>query len=66
MICFSCGKSPEEIGEYITAGLENDLDPKDYVRFEEATYNPVTDHFCCTDCYIQIGMPTSPHGWKAP
>ena len=26
-------------------------------KFDEGTYHVETDLFCCTDCYIKIGMP---------
>ena len=66
MICPWCEKTPDQIQEFIDAAKENDTTPEEYVRTEEATYNPVNGHFCCTNCYIAIGMPSSPGGWKAP
>jgi hypothetical protein len=61
-----CEKTPDQIQEYIDAARENDTTPEEYVRTEEATYNPENGHFCCTACYIAIGMPSRPGGWKAP
>ncbi len=64
--CFKCGKKASEITEYIDA-CEKWQTPGQYVRSEEGTYNPRTNHFCCTRCYIDIGMPSRPGGgWKAP
>ena len=37
-----------------------------YVRNNEGTYNPENGHFLCTECYVAIGMPSSPSGWKCP
>lgn len=28
-----------------------------YVLDEEGTYNRITDHFYCDDCYIKLGQP---------
>ena len=35
------------------------MTPDRYVRIEEGTYNPETDTYACTDCYIAMGMPTA-------
>ena len=65
-VCAYCGKRPEQLGEYLDASAETGLSPDDYVREEEGTYDPATDRFCCTDCYISLGMPTRRgEGWKA-
>lgn len=71
-VCFRCGKTPEELAEYID-GAENDPStpdahetPTEWMKNNDGTYNPSTRHFCCTECYIAIGMPSSPRGWKAP
>jgi hypothetical protein len=37
-----------------------------FVISEEGTYNHLNGHFTCTRCYIEIGMPTGPAGWKCP
>ena len=64
--CIGCDKAPNEIGEYIEmAGIE-EITPEQYVRSEEGTFNPENGHFACTTCYIGMGMPSSPRGWKAP
>lgn len=39
---------------------------KEYLRYEEGTYNHENGHFLCTPCYIEAGMPSSPRGWRAP
>lgn len=67
-ICVGCNKSPEEIDEYI-AIAENYGDgttPTQFVKEEEGTYNPKNGHFTCTKCYIKMGQPSSPTGWRAP
>lgn len=57
MKCKICGKKPEQISEYITESKLANLTPSEFVRLEEGTYNPTTDLFYCTNCYIKIGMP---------
>lgn len=64
--CIGCGKAPHEIDEYIEAAAAEDMSPAGYVVVEEGTYNPENGHFACTSCYIAMGMPSSPRGWKAP
>lgn len=66
-ICFLCGKTPEEIGEYDEYAEEEGITATEYMIQEEGTYNPKHNTFCCTRCYIRLGMPTAPGGgWKAP
>jgi hypothetical protein len=63
--CAGCGRTPIEIGEYKHNG--EGLTADEFVRQEEGTYNPDTNHFACTECYIRMGMPTAAgRGWKAP
>lgn len=64
-VCIGCGRQPSEIEEYID-NPDDDQDPNAYVRREEGTYNPVNGHFACTLCYVSMGMPSSPYGWRAP
>lgn len=66
LVCIGCGKSPSELVEYSPAATGEDMDPDDYVLAEEGTLNRSNGHFACTDCYIKMGMPTAPRGWKAP
>lgn len=66
-VCIGCGKTPDELPEYFPANTGSTFtDPIQYVQHEEGTYNPANGHFACTDCYIKMGMPTTPRGWKAP
>lgn len=64
--CFNCGRLPHEIEEYVVRAHEEETTPQLYVIEEEGTYNPDNGHFCCTECYVQIGMPITEEGWKAP
>jgi hypothetical protein len=64
--CCSCGKTPAEIGEYVElAEVGEYASPDEAMRKEEGTYNPETNTFACTACYLKMGMPSSPRGWKA-
>ncbi len=64
--CIGCGKAPHEIEEYIEMAADEGMTPEQYVRLEEGTFNRENGHFCCTACYIAMGMPSRPRGWKAP
>lgn len=69
-ICFRCGRKASEIEEYQElAKAEGHADFARLIREEEGTYNPKTNTFACTPCYIAIGMPANPYprpGWVAP
>jgi hypothetical protein len=39
---------------------------ENYIITEEGTYNPLNGHFACDTCYIKIGMPSGPAGWRCP
>ena len=64
--CIGCGKAPDQIDEYTEMAALEEMTPEQYVKVEEGTYNPENGHFACTSCYIRMGMPSSPRGWKAP
>lgn len=76
--CTYCWRRPEEIDEYLPGTLEQCeagerawevgeyRSPADYVSKEEGTFNSENGHFACTECYVRIGAPSSPHGWVAP
>ena len=66
--CFRCGKPASSFGEYF-GQCDDEFTPipaADYVRQEEGTYNAATNRFACDGCYIAIGMPAGPDGWRAP
>lgn len=65
LVCFKCGRQPSEIGEYQAIALKGYCTPDDAAR-SDGTYNAQAQTFCCTDCYIRLGMPVSPGGWVAP
>jgi hypothetical protein len=68
--CVGCGKRPAELAEYVEAARPRNyglrISPDTYVRLEEGTYNPQTGRFACSSCYVAMGMPASPTGWRAP
>ena len=65
-MCADCGRHPDDIFEYARESTGEDLDPVDYVRQEEGTYNRDNGHFLCTMCYINAGQPSAAGGWVAP
>lgn len=58
MKCKVCNKEPKDIEEYVVAAKIHNTTPEEYVKNEEATYNPKTKKFFCTTCYIKVGMPS--------
>jgi hypothetical protein len=64
--CIGCDRTPDQIDEYVEAAREMEVSPWEYVRREEGTLNPDNGHFACTACYIEMGMPSSSRGWRAP
>jgi len=66
LMCIGCGKTPDELSEYVDVARSVCLTPDEYVLENEGTLNTGNGHFLCTDCYIEMGMPSSPMGWIAP
>lgn len=65
--CFRCGRPASSfIAGAMMAQDDEPISPAEYVRREEGTYNPDTNRFACDACYIAIGMPVAPDGWRAP
>lgn len=62
--CFRCGKPASSFPEYVNGDIAGDA--VHYVLAEEGTWNPATNRFACDACYIAIGMPAGPDGWRAP
>jgi len=65
-VCQGCGKRPHELFAYIAPAVVEGMTPAEWGYREEGTYNRRNGHFLCDGCYIQAGMPTSPHGWTCP
>lgn len=61
-----CGNYASQLPGVVMYAEDAGMSPADYVRREEGTYNPESNHFLCDMCYIQAGQPTSPAGWKCP
>lgn len=55
--CVGCGKSPEQLSEYIEMAEVEETTPEEFVRSDEGTYNRENGHFWCTKCYIIAGQP---------
>lgn len=64
--CVGCGKTPDELSEYVSAAHDAEMAPDEYVIKFEGTLNPNNGHFTCTKCYIELGQPATRYGWKAP
>ena len=65
--CPYCMRAAVDIPDTVMAAKENEYDSvEDFVLAEEGTYNPLNGHFACDSCYIKIGMPVAPSGWKCP
>lgn len=62
--CFRCGKPASSFSAYDDEdGIYTRVE---MVHIEEGTWNPATNRFACDGCYIAIGMPAGPNGWRAP
>ncbi|UOQ93386.1 hypothetical protein MUO14_23955 [Halobacillus shinanisalinarum] len=57
MKCIGCQKQPHELSEYVQQATVHEMSPVEYVRMDEGTYDIKTDMFCCTGCYVQLGLP---------
>lgn len=57
--CPYCDKEPNEIEEYIERATEEKTTPEQIVKTDEGTYHRNTQLFCCTACYIKVGMPVN-------
>lgn len=57
MKCPYCDRQPKDIGEYVNPAEVEEMTPEAFVKRYEGTYHTKTDLFCCTACYIKIGMP---------
>lgn len=55
--CKCCGKTPNQLSEYVDIAKEENMTPDEYVIQEEGTYNNQTGLFYCTSCYVKVGMP---------
>jgi hypothetical protein len=61
-----CNRQPDQIEEYVLYAKEDEITADEYVISYEGTYNPENGHFACTQCYIEMGMPSSATGWRMP
>jgi len=64
MMCARCRKDPIDIPEYADHAKADNMEVHNWVQLEEGTFNHKLQLFVCTLCYIAIGMPSSPRGWK--
>lgn len=66
MRCAKCNREPKDIPEYRDDYKEYGASSPDAMAREDGTFNPDSNSFVCTECYVGIGCPSSPHGWTAP
>jgi len=59
-----CERYAEDM-EYIDNWREEDETRSEYIMNNDGTYDPATGFFACDRCYIMLGQPSSPQGWKA-
>lgn len=57
MKCVNCGRTPDQIKEYIELGHKLKVHPTIAVEQEDATYDPETHYFCCGECFELLGNP---------
>jgi hypothetical protein len=62
--CPYCGRKASEIPDVVFAAEQEEINPGAFAR-EDGTYNRETNHFACNECYVKMGAPSSPSGWKA-
>lgn len=65
-ICMKCHRPPWDIPECRAMARDFQVTPDVFVRENDGTYNPASGLFACDTCYIKMGQPSSPRGWKAP
>ena len=62
--CGLCCRVPATIPGIPAYAADEGLTPDEYVWREEGTLNRDTGQFACDGCYIKLGMPTGPNGWR--
>lgn len=56
--CACCGKYANELKEFKYTFEELGLQPSEFVKLYEGTYNKENNKFYCTACYVKLGCPT--------
>lgn len=59
-----CKREASAIPSLVAQANEWGETPSD-LAMQDGTYNPETNEFCCDDCYVDLGGPSSPTGWRA-
>lgn len=62
--CGLCCRVPATIPGIPDYAANEGLTPDEYVWREEGTLNRDTGQFACDGCYIKLGMPSGPNGWR--
>ena len=55
--CRECRRKPEEIPEYVEMAEVEGYSSAEEAARTDGTFNPLTEQFYCTECYIEVGMP---------
>lgn len=69
--CAYCGVKASEDSDTIWGAEADEMTPAAYARLD-GTFNPASTvwpeggSFACNRCYVKLGCPSGPTGWKAP
>ena len=59
MKCPFCNRKPKDIPEYQEHSKQFEISPYEYVMMDVTTYDALTESFCCNDCYVSMGCPST-------
>lgn len=62
--CPYCGRMASDIPSVAGFAAEEEISLAEFARWD-GTYNSETNHFACDECYVTMGAPSTPSGWKA-
>lgn len=55
--CKVCKREPKDLGSVVYHAKVEEMEPDEFVKEFDGTYNPQTEEFFCNTCYINIGIP---------
>jgi hypothetical protein len=59
-----CNRFASQIPEMVAEAEYQEMTPAELAR-DDGTFNTHNGHFAGNECYIKLGMPSSPTGWSA-
>lgn len=62
--CPYCKREAQDIPALVEQANFEGETPRDFAM-QDGTYNPTSNEFCCDECYVRLGAPSSPTGWRA-